>query len=50
MKCWEVASSTEVKQFEAISSLLKNSPQLIEFVFDPTQPKLRRDLAPKKRS
>jgi hypothetical protein len=40
MKSWTSASTSEMKQFEAIAIFLKDSPRLLEFLFDPDSPRL----------
>jgi hypothetical protein len=42
MKCWETACAAEKKQFKAISMCLGHNPQLLDFLFDPNYPKLRK--------
>jgi len=41
MDCWSVAPSSELRQFRAIAILTSQSPQLVAFLFHPTQPQLR---------
>lgn len=43
MHTWNEASSFETVHFEVISDFLSHRPQLIEFLFHPTQPRLMGD-------
>lgn len=40
MMCWEVANGAERRQFQAISILMRSSPHLLAFLFDPVRPSL----------
>jgi hypothetical protein len=41
MECWPNATQAERKQFEAIRVLTSRNPQLMEFLFDKNQPRLK---------
>ncbi len=41
MECWKEARASEQRQFDAISILTRQSPYLMNFLFHPTNPKLR---------
>jgi len=38
---WPKASKTDLRLFEAVSRVFRNHPYLLEFLFDPREPRLR---------
>jgi hypothetical protein len=41
MQCWKNARATERIQFQAISIIFESCPQLLKFLFDPGNPRLK---------